>query len=112
MKTLLQATLALATFATPLLAYADDAATIKVFKAQCATCHGIDGKGHTTPGKQFNMKDWGDGKTLDKLSDGEVDKMIRGGNVGDDGKERMPAFAKLGDAQIKALIAYIRTFQK
>jgi mono/diheme cytochrome c family protein len=112
MKTLLSATIGFAIFTAVGVAAADDAATIKVFKAQCATCHGVDGKGQTTPGKQFNMKSWGDGKTLNKLTDAEIDKQIRVGSLGDDGKERMPAFAKLGDDQIKALIAYVRTFQK
>src|SRR5579872_2234446 len=96
MTTLLRNSIVLAALVSARIAAADDAATIKLFKAQCASCHGVDGKGQTTPGKQFNMKDWGDGTTLNKLADPEIDKMIRDGNVGADGKERMPAFAKLG----------------
>ena len=112
MKTLIQATILLASIALAGGASADDAATLKVYKAQCATCHDLDGKGHTTAGKKLNVKDWGDGKTLNKMTDADVDKWIHVGKNGDDGKELMPAFAKLGDDKIKALVAYIRAFQK
>lgn len=91
---------------------AADEATVKLFKAQCATCHGLDGKGQTTAGKKVGVKSWADPKTLKALSDAEVDKAIRTGKNGDDGKELMPSFAKLSDEKIKALAAYIRTFQQ
>ena len=92
-------------------AVADDAATIKLYKAQCATCHGLDGKGQTTAGKKVNVKDWTDPKVLKALSDDDVLKAIKTGKSGDDGKELMPSFAKLGDDKLKALVVYIRTFQ-
>ena len=92
-------------------ALADDAATLKLFKAQCASCHGLDGKGQTTAGKKVGVKDWTDPKVLKPLSDADVIKAISGGKKGDDGKERMAPFAKLGDEKIKALVAYIRRFQ-
>lgn len=103
------ACLFLLAFTAPALA--DDAATIKLYKAQCATCHGLDGKGQTTAGKKVNVKDWTDPKVLKPLSDDDVLKAIKIGKNGDDGKELMPSFAKLGDDKLKALIAYIRTFQ-
>lgn len=92
------------------LAYADDAATTKLFKAQCATCHGLDGKGQTTAGKKVGTKDWNDPKILKALSDADVEKSIRTGKK-ENGKELMPSFDKLGDEKIKALAAYIRRFQ-
>jgi cytochrome c2 len=55
MTTFIRSILVVAAFAAT--ASADDAATIKVFKAQCATCHDVDGKGHTTAGKKLNVKD-------------------------------------------------------
>ena len=99
----------IATLATTVRA---DDATTKLFKAQCATCHGVDGKGQTTAGKKLGTKDWTDGKTLNKLTDLEVDKSLRTGQTAKDGKELMPSFTKLGDAKLKALAAYIRAFQK
>ena len=111
MKRLIPHLLALATFAAAAPARADDAATLKLYKAQCSTCHGLDGKGQTTAGKKVGTKDWTDPKVLKPLSDADVQKAIRTGKNGDDGKERMPSFAKLGDDKIKALVAYIRVFQ-
>jgi len=90
-------------------AHADEA-TVKLYKAQCATCHGLDGKGQTTAGKKVGTKDWSDPKVLKPLSDADVEKAIRSGKT-DGGKELMPSFVKLGDNKIKALVAYIRTFQ-
>ena len=103
--------LLLAILTTASLARADDAATLKLFKAQCATCHGLDGKGQTTAGKKAGVKDWTDPKVLKKLSDTDVLQQIRAGKTGDDGKELMPSFTKLGDDKINALAAFIRAFQ-
>jgi hypothetical protein len=36
------------------------------------------------------------------------EKQIRAGKTGDDGKELMPSFSKLGDEKIKLLATYIR----
>lgn len=88
-----------------------DEATVKLYKAQCASCHGLDGKGKTTVGKKLGTKDWTDPKILKPLADADVENVIRTGKRGDGGKELMPSFAKLGDEKIKALAAYIRTFQ-
>ena len=110
LKMLIATTIALGGLAR--IATADDAATIKIYKAQCATCHDLDGKGHTTAGKKLEVKDWSDGKTLNKMTDAEVDKWIHVGKNGNNGKELMPSFAKLGDDKIKALTIYIRSFQK
>jgi len=87
-------------------------ATVKLYKSQCSTCHGLDGKGKTTAGKKVGIKDWTDGKTLKALSDADIAKLLRLGNKGDDGKQRMPPFKKLTDDQIKALIAYVRFLQR
>lgn len=85
--------------------------TAKLFRSQCSTCHGLDGKGQTTIGKQLGMKDWKDGKTLKALSDDQIRKTIREGIKGSDGKERMPPFKKLKDDQMGALLLHVRSFQ-
>jgi mono/diheme cytochrome c family protein len=105
MRSLTCTALALFTFATAQVAIADDAAT-KAYAEQCAMCHGPDGKARTAMGKTLNMKDWNDGKTLNLMSDADVGREIHVG------KQSMPAFAQLTDAEIKALVEYIRTFQK
>ena len=91
-------------FATRSAAADDPPAT--VFANQCAVCHGPDGKGQSVMGKKLNMKDWSDGKTLNGMSDGDVGKEIHAG------KQLMPAFTQLTGAQISAIVAYIRSFQK
>jgi len=88
---------------------ADDT-SVKLYKAQCATCHGLDGRGQTTAGKKLGVKDWADPKTLKAMSDEDVEKTIRVGKS-DKGKELMPSFAALGDEKIKALVGYIRRLQ-
>ena len=90
---------------------AADEATVKVFKAQCATCHGLDGKGDTTVGKKVGVKDWTDGKTLKAMTDADIKALIRSGKKGDDGKERMPSYTKLSDDTVVGLVKYVRSFQ-
>ena len=112
MKRLLSHVLTIAVFAVAAAsAHADDVATLKLFKAQCASCHGLDGKGQTTAGKKVGVKDWTDPKVLKAMTDVDVEKQIRAGKTGDDGKEMMPSFTKLGDEKIKVLATYIRMFQ-
>jgi len=52
------------------------------------------------------MKDWSDGKMLNALSDAEITTEIRVG------KALMPGFAALTADQLKALVVYVRTFQR
>jgi mono/diheme cytochrome c family protein len=93
-------------FASAGVAAADDAGTVKVYTEQCAMCHGADGKGHSVMGKKLAVKDWGDGKTLNPISDADLEKTIRVG------KGAMPAFTSLSDGQVKAMADYVRGFQK
>ncbi len=111
MRRLIHALFLLTPLAIALPARADDAATLKLFKTQCSTCHGLDGKGQTTAGKKVGVKDWTDPKILKPLSEADVVKAISTGKKGNDGKELMAPFAKLGEDKIKALAAYIRAFQ-
>ncbi len=96
----------LAVLAIASSAGADDSATIKLFGEKCAMCHGPDGKAHTGMGKQLTMKDWSDGKTLKALSDEEISKEIHVG------KALMPGFTTLTVDQLKAMVEYVRTFQR
>jgi cytochrome c6 len=89
-------------FAMP--AKADDAAAI--FKAKCAGCHGADGKGDTSMGKVFKLRDLGSAD-VQKQSDADLTGIIT------NGKEKMPAFkGKLTDDQIKQVVALIRSLKK
>lgn len=92
------------------MASAADASAL--FNQHCASCHGKDGSGSTTMGKKLGVKDYRDAKVQSAFSDGEAEKAIKDG-VKTNGKETMKPFAsKLSDADVKALIAYIRSLKK
>ena len=87
-------------FATPLLA-ADAAA---VYKSRCFACHGAKGKGDTVIGKNLGVRDLGSA-AVQSQTDAELTAIIA------DGKQQMPKFrGKISEADIKALVAHIRTF--
>jgi cytochrome c553 len=92
-----------------LAAAADAGAT---WNSNCASCHGKDGSGNTTMGKKLNIKDYRDANVQAAFSDGEAERAIKEG-VKTSGKETMKPFgSKLSDADVKALVAYIRAFKK
>ena len=63
-------------------------------------------------GKKLNIKDYRDAKVQAAFSDAEAERAIKEG-VKTNGKETMKSFgSKLSDADIKALVAYIRSFKK
>ena len=84
------------------IAAAADASAL--WAANCASCHGKDGTGNTTMGKKLGVKDY----TKDQnFSDADAEKVIK------NGKDKMKGFGgKLSDADIKALVAYVRTLKK
>ena len=89
--------------ATGALAAADGAA---VYKAKCATCHGVDGSGQTPMGKSMKLRDLRSPE-VQKQSDKELYAVTA------DGKGKMPAYkGKLTDAEIHALVAHMRGFAK
>ena len=51
MQTLRTTIICLALMAPTAVARADDVATLKLYKSQCSTCHGLDGEGQTTAGR-------------------------------------------------------------
>ena len=77
----------------------------------CASCHGKDGSGNTMSGKKLGVKDYHDAKLQTAFSDAEAERAIKEG-VKTNGKETMKPFgSKLSDADIKALVAHIRSFK-
>jgi len=84
------------------MAWAADAAA--TWASQCASCHGKDGSGNTAMGKKLGIKDY---TKEQSFSDAEAAKVIA------DGKGKMKAYkGKLSDADIKALVAYVRSLKK
>jgi mono/diheme cytochrome c family protein len=92
------------------IAWAGDAAGL--WAQNCASCHGKDGSGSTMMGKKLAVKDYRDAKVQAAFSDAEAETAIKEG-VKTNGKQSMKPFKdKLSDADMKALVAHIRSFKK
>lgn len=82
------------------------------WESHCAKCHGSDGKGQTKMGQKLKVKDYTDPKVQEKLKDDHMIKTIKEGKKEGD-KTLMQGYAdELSDADIKALVEYIRKFKK
>lgn len=87
--------------AVSLPAHAQDTGAA-IFKVHCVMCHGEDGSGNTPAGKVFKAAALTDPMVTTKSND-ELHAVIKAG------KNKMPTFKdKLTDAQIDAVIDYIR----
>ena len=82
-----------------------------IYEQQCAKCHGADGKGDTKMGKKAGAKDYTDPKIQAEMKDDKAFKSIKEG-LKDGDKILMKPAEKVTDEEIKALIAYMRTFKK
>jgi mono/diheme cytochrome c family protein len=77
-----------------------------VFAEVCARCHGPGGKPDASMVAQLGVKDLTSDHVQRELSDADLERQIRRGSA----NRRMPAFeGALGDAQIAALVRYVRT---
>jgi mono/diheme cytochrome c family protein len=82
--------------------------TPALWKKNCASCHGEDGKGETKAGKTKKVKNLLDPEVRAKFDREKMIKTTKEGIKGDDGKERMKPYAeKLSDAEIGTLVDYI-----
>ena len=79
----------------------------------CAACHGKDGAGHTKTGRMVKVKDMTDAQYQKTFTDEQAANQIKNGFKDATGKEKMKAFGDaLSDAEIKALVGYVRSLQK
>ncbi|HEY5042315.1 MAG TPA: cytochrome c [Verrucomicrobiae bacterium] len=81
-----------------------------VYADNCTKCHGDDGKGQTKMGQRLGAKDYTDAAVQTALTDAQAFKSVKEGLKKDD-KTLMKA-SDLSDEDIKASIAYLRTFKK
>jgi mono/diheme cytochrome c family protein len=79
----------------------------EVYAANCARCHGADGRGKTALGEAVEAPD---------LTDAAWQKKVRGSRMTASvsrGRGQMPGFAKLlTREEIAAAVAYVRTLKK
>lgn len=83
----------------------------ELWEKDCAKCHGTDGKGKTKMGEKLGVRDYTDAKIQAALKEAEMTKAVKEGVKKDD-KTLMKAFSDYSDADIKALVAYVRAFKK
>ena len=77
----------------------------------CAKCHGPDGKGQTKMGQKLGIKNLTDAKVQSELKDDAAFKSIKEGIKDKDGKILMKPAEGISDDEIKALVAFVRTFK-
>ena len=91
-------------FCPTVAAQASSGAT--TFKSKCQLCHGADGTGDTTLGKQLQAANLRS-KDVQKKTDAELHKVIH------DGNGNMPPFAdQLSEDQIAQVIKFVRALGK
>lgn len=96
--------LAVAILVMPSMARAAAPDAAAIFKSKCAVCHGADGKGQTTMGKNLHLKDLGS-EEVQKQKDEALEEIL------EKGKGKMPAYKdKLKEDEIDALVKHLRTF--
>lgn len=78
----------------------------KIYKAKCASCHAADGSGSTAVGKALKARPFSSAE-VKKETDAEMTEIIV------KGKNKMPPYdKKLSEAEVKDVVAYIRTLCK
>ncbi|HEX5216095.1 MAG TPA: cytochrome c [Vicinamibacterales bacterium] len=83
------------------------------YMTTCAPCHGESGKGDGPASKIFKPppRDHTDAAYMDAISDEELGKTIQMGGVMK-GKPLMPSNPQIRDAELQALIAYVRSLAR
>ncbi len=77
------------------------------FDAQCAKCHGKDGRAKSLHAKHVHARDMTDATWQGSVTDERLFNSIS------NGKGKMPAFGKkLSEDQIDALVQYVRQFKR
>jgi mono/diheme cytochrome c family protein len=90
---------------------APDKKVERAYKANCASCHGNDGKAATAKGAEMKIADLTLAAWQTSVSDDEIRTAIaKGVNVQKDGvKKEMDGYeAKLAADQLSALVSYVR----
>ena len=81
-----------------------------VYADHCAKCHGDDGKGATKMGQKLGARDYTDASVQASFTDEQAFKSIKEGLKKDDKTLMKPM--ELSDEDIRASVAYLRTFKK
>ena len=75
----------------------------RIYRSQCASCHGVDGRGNTTRFMGNEWADLTDNSWRQYGDDGSIETVIREGVFG-----KMPARNELTREEMRALLGYLR----
>jgi cytochrome c6 len=90
-----------------------DAKTVRMWKAKCASCHGVDGKGGTETGSKLGIPDMTTAAWQKKSTDAQLKAAILDGVKRPGKSEGMDPYRdKLEPEQVDALVAYVRSLGK
>ena len=90
-----------------------DPKTVRLWKAKCASCHGVDGRAKTETGEKLQIPDMTTAAFQKKVSDAEMKTAILEGFKREGKPEGMDPYKdKLTPEQVDQLVAYVRTFGK
>jgi high-affinity iron transporter len=85
-----------------------------IYAKECAKCHGASGAGDGAMGQKLKDKpsDWTKGAGLQGMDDAKLAESIKkgGGAVGK--SKAMPAYPKLTDPEVTALVAHVKSLKK
>jgi mono/diheme cytochrome c family protein len=82
------------------------------FAAQCATCHGATGAGDGTP-LPVKPANFQEASFWASRTDAQVKSVIKGGGASIGKSPMMPPLgAAWSDAQLDAMVAYLKSFKK
>lgn len=87
-----------------------DAKIVRTWKAKCASCHGVDGKGETETGKKAKISDFTKAEWQKSKTDAQLKTSIENG-IKKDGAEMDAYKDKLDAAQIDGLVQHIRSLK-
>ena len=91
----------------------DSRSAAEIWKEECASCHGLDGKGQTKAGKRAGVKDFTDPEYQKSWTDEEALKVVS--TATKDGKQlknKKPWGEKLTQPELKQMVLYVRQFGK
>ena len=92
------------------------ASAVDNYKWYCTQCHGLNGKGdgvNATKDQPVSPRDHTDTKSMGKLTDADIENVIRDGGKATGKSTMMPPWKKsLTDGEIKDLVKYLRQLCK
>lgn len=79
----------------------------EVYKKNCASCHGKDGRSKTLKGKFKSARNLADPEWQSSVSDERIFNSIH------NGRGKMPAFnKKMSEAEVESLVTYVRALKQ